>query len=174
MEKYKYSLEKALNVFIEEYEKTNSSLNRELEICKTERDLYKKLLEEKEWIQSSTLDPSNNLTLYVLELTLKDFSNRRICIGIFTLESLALQAILQGLKKKNSRVDLKCFYIYKIVLKNPYTKDSELRVLEIEDEYICGIKVDNQVYSILKYEQDFDYVSEKIILNEVNDDYFDY
>jgi hypothetical protein len=169
MEKYKYSLEKALNVFIEEVEKNNSSLNKELEICKTERDLYKKLLEEKEWIQ-------DNLTLYVLELTLKCYPNRRICIGIFTLESLALQAMLHGLKKKNSRIDLKCFDIYKIVLKTPYTKDSEFRVLEIEeeeeDEYICGIKVDNQVYSILKYEQDFDYVSEKINLNEVNDEYF--
>jgi hypothetical protein len=157
-----------LNNFIEE-------INKELNICKTERDLYKKLLEEKEQVYT------NYDRLFLLKYTIKNGFRSSLCIGLFTLESLALQAKVKIYKKK-SYVPSLCwgFSIHTIFLEKPYTKESQfdLLITKIQGKYesIEGVTVDNEVVYSIHGDPDLyikDYVSRKITLNEVNDEYFD-
>ncbi len=159
-----------LNNFIEE-------INKELNICRTERDLYKTLLEEKEQVY-----PDYD-TLFLLEYKIKNGFSSSLCIGLFTLQSLALQAKVKIYRKK-SYVPSLCvgFCIHRIFLEKPYTKESQfdLLITKINGKYedIDGVTVDNKLVYSIHGDPDLDldindYISRKITLNEVNDEYFD-
>lgn len=173
---------KALDDFLKEIDTKIFSLKKQLEISQTETKLYKTLLlEEKSQSKDCT-------TLFVLISPHRGYYESTECIGVFTLESLAIKAILKGINSKE--LTLNEFSLVRVELKEPISKES-LRdskfslvaeqptesVVKVvfyylddssdNDSIVVGIKVNNELHLLFEGYQESEFYYEDFVLDKV-------
>lgn len=161
---------KALDEFLKDIDTQIFSLKKELEISQTETKLYKTLLLEEK--SKSIKDNS----LFILVSNERSYGESNACVGVFTLESLAIKALIKGIAEFNKYI--KDFSIHCIELKGPVTKDSVSVLIQALDgtsdneSVVVGLKVNNETTFL--YGKTEDFYEEKYILDEINEDYLDW
>lgn len=175
---------KALDDFLKEIDTEIFSLKKQLEISKTETKLYKTLLLEEKNVTKETN------TLFLLIVNDRNFSESYACIGVFTLESAAIKTIIKGITEFNRRVN--DFNVYPIELSESqrdylFNSDSieslgncnEAIVLmqsfegtSDTESAVIGVKINNETKFL--YNETDDFYEEKIIIDQIQEDYLDY
>lgn len=121
-------IKKYLNDYIEEKDKQFSDLQKKLNISEIETKIYKKLLEEEDKSTSSN-------TLFVLIDESNCYNTGTYCIGVFTLESSAIKAILK-LLFKDYRIIISKLSIYKVSFECPLIDNIQVISIFNDDTFI--------------------------------------
>ncbi len=162
---------KALDDFLKEIDTEIFSLKKLLEISQTETKLYKTLLlEEKNVSKDCT-------TLFLLIVNDRNYSESYACIGVFTLETAAIKTIIKGITEFNRRVN--DFNVYPIELSESLGNCNEAIVLmqsfegtSDTESAVIGVKINNETKFL--YNETDDFYEEKIIIDQIQEDYLDY
>jgi hypothetical protein len=121
---------KSLDAYVEEAEQTIRQLKDKLANVTLERDMYKRMLVEEgelggAWMTIYSKDNGEGV-------------DTETCVGVFTTNALAIQAILD-VCAKNKDVCVDSFRVEDLKTNSPFTTGQVVKVMHYDEEMHCEV-----------------------------------